>query len=223
MKRWSFLAALLPFLLLSCDKENPVAITDGSVYAELTARYDKTTNRTSGTAYFWDGSKTGRRVIFNGGARLLFVDLPMDYQPTDYSYVKELEGYRSAPSFSFTDINEKTFVNSISLNIVDFPLTQKLDTIDSALPLTVAWSGVPLQNGENVTLRIETASAKQDAAGSTSVTFPAASFVPIAALKGTTVKLSIERFKVLPLSQDLGGGGIFTSQYIAQSKQVYLK
>lgn len=223
MKRHSLLAALFCVLFLSCEKENPVAITDGIVYAELTARYDKSINKTSGTAYFWEGQKSGRRLIFNGGAKLSFLDLPMDYRTSDFSYIKDVDGYRTPAEFKFTDINNRTFTNTISVNIVDFPAAAVLDTIDSSVPLTIAWFGLPLENGENVSLRIESVSAKQDVFGSTSVTFSTANFAALASLKNTVVKLSLERFKVLPLSQDLGGGGIFTAQYLAQSKSVYLK
>lgn len=217
------LALLSSLLFLSCEKENPVAITDGAVYAELTARYDKETNKMSATAYFWEGQKTGRRIIFNGGARLTFLNLPLDYRTADFAYVKEVEGYFSPAEFKFTDINNKVFTNAIAVNRVDFPITSSLDTVDTSKPLTIAWAGLPLENGESVSLRIETVSAKQDVAGGTSVTMTTAHFASIASLKNTVVQLTIERFKVLPLSQDLGGGGIFTAQYIAPPKEVYLK
>lgn len=218
----------LPLLLLiaawfGCNDNTLVAITDRAVYSEFKVRYDKATNVTTGTAAFWEGSQNGRRLIFNGNATLLFQGVGMDYRGDDYTYVKEIQGAQAIAEFKITDVNKKVFRDSISVNVAEYPFAMRLDTVDSSLPLTVAWTGSALENHETVTLRIGGVSAYQDTISRTSVTFPLSKFSQISSLKGTKVTLVLERSKTIGLPSDLGGGGSITAQYIAIAQTVYLK
>ena len=216
-------AFFLLLIVLGCEDDQLVAITDGKVYSLLSVRYDKNTNKTTATAAFSKESQGGQRLIFNGNAKILFQDIAMDYRTGDYTYIKELENLHSAGTFSFTDVNKKTFLNTATINTIDYPVSQKLDTIDSSIPLTIVWSGTPLEKLEIVTLRIGTINTAQDTTGKTSVTFTASHFSQISTLKNTVTTLSLERSKSPALTSDLGGGGTITSQYIALTKSVFVK
>ncbi|MBI2429249.1 MAG: hypothetical protein HYV29_10735 [Ignavibacteriales bacterium] len=214
---------LITLFILGCENDKGEAITDGAVYTELNVRYDKTTNRTTGTAWFWQGNKNGRWLIFNPDATLEFQDNAMAYRPGDHSYFKELENLQTPAVFSFTDINNKVFVNSIDVKQIDFRPADDLDTIDTSQPLTVTWSGTVLENSEIVTLRIESISATQDSIGTSTVTFTNEKFSLLSGFKNSTVLMTIERSRSIALQQDLGGNGFIRAEYISQSKNVYLK
>lgn len=210
-------------VLFGCDNNTGEAITDGAVYTELNVRFDKTTNKTTGTAWFWQGNKNGRWLIFDPDAVLKFQENAMEYRSGDHSYSKELNNMQSPAVFSFTDINKKSFTNSIEVKQIDFRATDDLDTVDTSQPLTVIWSGVALENSESVTLRIDAISATQDTIGKTSVTFPSEKFALLSSVKNTTVTMTIERTRSLALQQDLGGSGFIRAEYVSQAKSVFLK
>jgi len=213
----------LLFIGFGCKDDQLVAITDGKIYSQLNVRYDKSTNKTSATAAFWKESQSGQRLIFNGNAKILFENVAMDYRAGDYTYIKELDNLHSPAVFKIIDVNNKVFINTATLNTIDFPLAQKLDTIDSSKPLTIAWSGSTLEKLEIVTLRIGTVSATQDTTGKTSVTFLASHFAQLSSVKNSVVTVTLERSKSPGLTTDLGGGGTMTSQYVALTKSVFLK
>lgn len=221
MKVFLYFSVML--LAFGCSDDQLVAITDGTVYSQLTVRYDKNTNKTTGTAAFWEGSQSGKRLIFNGNAKIYFQDAPMDYRGADYTYIRELQDLHTSTVFKFTDVNNKVFTNTATINVIDFPIAQALDTIDTSKPLTIAWSGIALEKLEIVTLRIATVSAVQDTTGKSSVTFTSSHFSQIASLKNSVSTMTIERSKSPGLTNDLGGGGTITSQYVALTKSVYLK
>ncbi len=222
MKRYLFFIILL--LSVGCSDDQLVAITDGKVFSQLTVRYDKNTNITSATAAFWKGSQSGARLVFNGNATILFQSIAMDYR-SDYTYIKEMKDAQTPATFKITDVNKKIFTNTATLNAVDFPFGMNLDTIDTTQPLTIAWNGTALENLEIVTLRIGTGTVRaiQDTMGKTSITFTTSLFSQISSLKNTTSTITLERSKSPVLTDDLGGGGTITSQYVALSRTVYLK
>lgn len=132
--------------IFGCDDDKRTPITDGRVYSELVMRYDKNTNKTYASAAFWDVSRSGKRLIFHGDATLTFQDVPMDYRSVDYTYIKALNNYQSPAIFRFVDVNNKEFINTATINTIDFPIIQPLDTIDSSIPLTIQWTGLALEN-----------------------------------------------------------------------------
>lgn len=217
----TFLLLVLCIALLSCEDDNLVAITNNAVYAEFFVKYERAIDATTGTAIFWEGNRS-KRIIFHGDAKLLFNNYTMEY--ADFTYYKGLQGFHSPSTFAITDVNKKTFTNSISFNSIDFPAIN-LDTIDSAQPLTLFWFGNPLQSGETVSLRIGNVSAQEDSVGSRSVTFTTAQFSELSSLKNSSVTVVLERLKtVQPLPEPLGGGlGFISGQYIAVPRTVYLK
>jgi hypothetical protein len=223
MKIKSAIIILFNLIFFGCEEDKVVAITDNPVYAVLIARYTESTKTTFGSSSFWEGGPGGRRLIFDSGSKLSFNDVAMDYNSVDYSYTKSLLGFYGSSTFKITDVNNKTFENTITINTINLPASNALDTIDSSHPLTIAWTGSALQSNETVTLRIAGVGAKQDTVGRTTVTFSLNDFSALNDVKGTTVDLSIERSKTLTLSQDLGGSGNIKAEYIAQTKQVYLK
>jgi uncharacterized protein YceK len=222
MKLSLFLLVIL--LAAGCSDDQLVAITDGRVYSQLTVRYDKNTNKTTATAAFWKESQSGARLVFNGNATILFQGLAMEYR-SDYTYFKDMENAQTPATFKIIDVNKKEFTNTTTINAIDFPFGLVLDTIDTSKPLTIAWNGTALENLEIVTLRIGTGSVRavQDTMGKTSITFTTSLFSQIASLKNTATTITIERSKSPVLTDDLGGGGTITSQFIALSKNVYLK
>ena len=234
---------LFIFFLCACEDDKLVAITDNPVTADLFVVYNGPTNTTTGTASFWDANRT-RRLIFHGAAKLSFEGFPMEYRSADYSYTKELIQFHSSPTFTITDVNNETFVNSISVNSIELPqqyLDTIPDTINTAQALNIQWlkkdgalgilsTGTPLDTGETVTLRIETesspvetATAREVSIGSSSVTFAVEDFNTLNT-KGKAT-LALERTKVLNrLPDPLGGGtGTITAQYISLKRSVYLK
>lgn len=214
---------LVSCFFLGCDDDKKEAITDGAVYTELNVHFEKTTNKTTGTAWFWQGNKNGRWLIFNPDAVLKFQDNAMEYRPGDHSYFKELNNPQTPAVFLFTDINRKSFTNSIELKQIDFRTTDDLDTIDTSQPLTVIWNGLALENSESVTLRIDNISATQDTIGKTTILFPLEKFALLSSVKNTTVTMTIERTRSLALQQDLGGSGFIRAEYVSQARSVFLK
>lgn len=193
------------------------------MYAEFSVRYDQSLDHTSATATFWKDNRNGRQLVFAGDAQLTFQGVTMEYRSNGYYYASELEKYRSPAIFSVTDINQKNYTNSITMNKVDYPSSVSLDTIDSSKPLTVTWSGTALENNETVTFRIESIGASATTQGSTSLLFSVANFATLSSFKNKNVVVSLERLKKLPLQQDLGGNGNITALYVTQQDTVYLK
>ena len=243
MNKKSIAVSLLIIFLCGCEKDKLVAITDNPVNADLFVVYDGMKNTTSGTAIFWNANRS-KRLIFHGAAKLLFEGYPMEYRSTDYSYTKELIQFYSEPTFTITDVNDETFINSISFNSIELPqqyLDTIPDTINTSQALSIQWlkkdgamgilsTGMPLDTGETVTLRIETdsspvetATARQVTIGSSSVTFAVEDFNTLN--KKGWATLALERTKVLNrLPDPLGGGtGTITAQYISLKRLVYLK
>lgn len=210
-------------VLIGCDNDTGKAITDNAVYTELNVRFDKTTNKTTGTAWFWQENKNGRWLIFDPDAVLKFQDNAMAYRSGDHSYFKELDNLQTPAVFVFTDINKKSFTNSIEVKQIDFRATDDLDTIDTAQPLTLTWNGAALDDDESVTLRIDNVGVTEDSTGKISVVFTAEKFSLLSSRKNTTVSMVIERTKNSSLRDNLGGGGFIRAEYVSQAKSVFLK
>jgi hypothetical protein len=224
MKIKSAIIILFNLIFFGCEEDKQVNITDGHVYADLVAQYDKSTNSTSGKATLWEGSQTGKRIRFDDGAKQLFMDVQMDYNAVDNAYEKTLLGFRSPSVFKFVDVNSKSFTNSIDITPLNFPAG--FDTIDSSQPLTITWNGVavPIQSDESVTLRVEGVGVTQDTLGSSRVIFPVSYFSTLSNFIGKKVSVSLERSKDIPIPIALGNGsGRLKARYIARIDSVYFK
>jgi len=226
-------AVFLLAMFFGCEDDNLVAITDKPVAADLFAKYESVFNATTGTALFWNENRS-QRIIFHSNAKLLFEGYKMDYRSSDYTYIKALEGFYSTSTFDITDVNNKQFVNSITMNSVELPANiRNNDTIDTSQPLQVAWltingySGIPLQDKETITLRIETISVTQNVNDSRTITFTDSAFTELRKLKldpAQTVTMAIERNKTIDLQNSFGSGsGKISSQYIGVPRNMYLK
>jgi hypothetical protein len=202
-------------------KEGSAPLTSRNVYAEFDVVHDAVSNISTGSVQFWEGSKSGTSLSIDGSASLKFQNSALLVELGTNRYSGTINGYLSQYDFRFVDIDKKEYLNVITGNKISLPTTL-VDTVNTSMPLKLAWIETAIGISEKVTLQIANKIFMQDTVNAKSISVPASELF---VWKGTTQKVSIERLKVTSLQQKIGanGSGSISNRYIAQSKTLFFK
>lgn len=147
-------ALLLPaFMFHSCKKENSDTVDQDKIWAYYEVYYDKNQDKTYARATFKFSNALGTNLQLSAPAAVSFNGETLIFQDALAYYEKQYAGFVSGGTFSYTDKDNHTFVNSISgIRAIDFPA---IDTIHTANSYTLNWVGDSLSANESVSLWLD--------------------------------------------------------------------
>lgn len=147
-------AILLPaFMFNSCKKENSDTVDQDKIWAYYEVYYDKNQDKTFARATFKFSNALGTNLQLSAPATVSFNGDVLIFQNALAYYEKQYAGFISGGTFSYTDKNSNTFVNSISgIRPIAFPV---IDTIHTANSFTLTWVGDSLVSKESVSLWLD--------------------------------------------------------------------
>jgi hypothetical protein len=215
------LIAVVSLSILGCE-ESIKPITSKNPYAKLSVIYDAAANSSTGTVFFWEGSKNGKLVFIDNNEQLLYQDKPMQYQSSDRSYSLTLVGYSAQNIFKLVDLNKKEFVNTIVGSNIFFPIDAQYngDTINTSMPVIFKWIGNPVDTNETITLTVENKIFTQDSLAATSIIIPE---TEMGAFKGKSILVRLERSKEKGLQQKPGSDGLISYLFRATPRKLTFK
>lgn len=149
-------AILLPaFMLNSCKKENSDTVDQDKIWASYEVYYDNNQDKTFARATFKFSNALGTNLQLSAPATVSFNGDVLIFQSALAYYEKQYAGFISGGTFSYTDKNSNTFVNSISgIRTIAFPIPP-IDTIHTANSYTLTWVGDSLMANESVSLWLD--------------------------------------------------------------------
>lgn len=202
-------------------KEGSAPLANKNIYAEFAVVHDASTNISTGTVQFWEGSKTGTSVFIDASASAKFQNTVVQLESGTNRYSSTIAGFLSQYEFRFVDIDRKEFLNVITGSTISLPLTVP-DTINTSSLLKISWSETGVGTSEKVTIRIIDKNFVQDTLNAKSISIAPSD---LALFKGTSQKVYIERLKTTSLQQKIGvnGSGSISNRYIAQPKTIVFK
>ncbi len=202
-------------------KEGSAPLSNKNIYAEFAVVYDGSTNISTGSLQFREGSNTGAIFFIDASASAKFQTTIVQLESATNRYSGTITGFLSQYDFRYVDIDKKEFLNVITGNTISLPLTLP-DTVNTASPLKISWSETGVGTSEKVTVRILDKSFVQDTLSAKSISIAASE---LAVFKGTSQKVYIERLKTTSLQQKIGanGSGSISNRYIALPKTVVFK
>lgn len=145
----------LPTFLLffSCAKEESENVNQDSIYTIYELFYNKDTDITTAKATFRFGGKTGTLLELNSPAISRFNGDDLQYNSFLGTHKKEYAGFTSSGTFSYTDLDNNSFTNAIpTIDTIGFPIG--IDTISTSGAFTFVWDGLPVSQGETISLTI---------------------------------------------------------------------
>ncbi|MBD2767064.1 hypothetical protein IC235_04040 [Hymenobacter sp. BT664] len=216
----------LAFGLSSCQKEDSDNVNQDRIYADYSLVYDKGENKTFARAAFRFGNVTGTALELKAPSEVRFGSDAPTFVPGVNYYERSYPGLQNQITFTFKDINGKTFTNSISaLEPIEFPASFTTLTKGTAYPLS--WDGPVVRPGEFVDVTLDGAgptdpiqSFLQLQAGATSLTLDADR---IGRVDNGAGRVAISRTRNGALQQGTSAGGTLTSRYQGQSKTIIVQ
>lgn len=224
MKHLSFLALLLLATLsfTSCIKESASSVDQDRIHTEYELFYDVNTDKTYARATFRFSNITGTKLELDAGS-IKFNNDPLTFNGILAYYEKEYAGLVSTGTFTYTDNDANTFVNSAEIRTIGLPAS--VDSIPRAAAFNLPWTGAPLAANENVTASLNNDNAInpqlffQNDVGSSSVILP---LNQLQTLLAGPANLAIERRYVPTIQQATSAGGVVTGRYRAKEQDVVL-
>lgn len=132
----------------SCESESSADVNQDRIYALYEILYNETADLSYARATFFFGGVTGTRLELASPSAVTANAESMGYKSTLAYYEKEFAGYVQTCEFLFNDLDDNTFVNTVSIIEIDFPET--MDTIVKGESYELIWVGDSLATGESV-------------------------------------------------------------------------
>jgi hypothetical protein len=227
-RKWNVLAktaiALLsiPFLLVSCEKENSEDVNQDKIYTDYELFYNKNEDKTVVVARFKFGGPTGTNLELTNGAAVTFNGDAMTYNAFYVGHVKEYAGKISSGIFNYKDVDGTEFINATpTLDSVAFQ--PGFDTIVKSQANTFTWVGSALAANQSVGIFVGSWVWGQDALfyqnqlGATNIIMGVTGLSSLS-LGSSTVYM--DRTNETTVSQGTSEGGKIRSKYRALNKVV---
>ncbi|RMG73534.1 MAG: hypothetical protein D6722_03600, partial [Bacteroidetes bacterium] len=148
-----FTLASAALLLTACLREESVNVNQDSIFTEYRLVYEAAKDKTYARATFRFGGATGTLLQLSDPAEVLIDQEPLTWKPALAYYERESAGPQATGTFTYTDLDNNTFTNTVTLAApIAFPAD--LDTIPQGAAFTLTWEGDPIQLGEWVTVTI---------------------------------------------------------------------
>lgn len=210
-------------LLTSCVREKSSSVAQDRIYTEYELFYDANEDKTYARATFRFSNLTGTKLELDQPATVSFNGDELTWNNALAYYEREYAGLVGSGTFSYTDLEDNTFVNSISMKPIG--LQNDLDSISRAAAFNLVWTGDLLGANENVTVAVNNANAVnpqlfyQDDLGSQSVVLEQNKLNVLLAGPAFVV---IDRRFVPALQQKTSAGGLLTGRYRGKNKNTVL-
>lgn len=222
----SIFAAILslPFLLFSCETQESVNVNQDSIFGEYRLVYEAASDKTSARATFRFGSATGTILELSDPAEVTTDGTLMNWRPVLAWYEAESASTDSSATFVYTDLDNNTFTNQVTLaSEIDFPTS--IDTIHQDAAYTLSWQGLPVATNESVIVTINginEGDAKVFIQNSPATTEIVLDKDKLAGLGIGEATITIERYTIQDLQEGTSEGGLLWSRYIATPAAVVI-
>ena len=138
------------FLFCSCERENSEDVNQDRIYTDFELFYNANHDITYARAVFRFGNALGTLLQLSEPSEVKFNDEILSFKPALAYYEKQFTGFVDSGSFEWKDTEGKIFVNSISVNTIDYP--GDMDTISKSFAFELIWDGESLKENESVVI-----------------------------------------------------------------------
>lgn len=217
--RISLLSVLFSFFFLfaACESEESVNVNQDKIYTEYRLVYESNQDKSFARSTFRFGSPTGTQLELSSPASVSVEGDPLTWRPLLAYYDKSYAGVIDTKTFSYTDLDDNTFVNTVEMaKPIDFPAS--LTEISKSSAFAFSWDGEPLESGESVIVTVNGTNEGGlqiftiNELGATEIILAANQLSKVAT---GSAKLLMERWSNQTLVQGTGEGGAVWSRYIA--------
>ena len=213
-------------LTQSCQKaEDSADVNQDRIHQYLELFYDEAQDKTYAYAQFRFGNAIGTPLQLATNATVSVEGNTMSWNDNFNlnRYEWEWTGKRNSATFTYTDNDGNTFVNTVIINDIGFPAS--LDTISKDSSYNLVWTGDPLAADEAVWVSINedneanAATFNQNDQGSTSITLTKDG---LSKIDPSSVTLWIDRNNKPAITQATSVGGILVGKYRDTATDVIL-
>lgn len=223
-----FANELMVFSIVAClfgcstATERSDAVSQDRIYQSYSVSYSKENNRTSAMAQFRFGDFTGTTLELTGKSEVKHSNFSLSrINFAGTSYDGDGAGFRDNHTFTYTNGDGKTFTNSGT--ITPIALKNTPSSFSRTSDLTIEFEGVPLQDGEDVTVYLTADTGSETATtrlkGATSVTVSKSRF---AGMPAGSKKLYLRRSKTTKIQQGNTVGGSFNASFETERVSIEL-
>ena len=218
----AFLAAATLLAFTACESELASDVNQDRIHTVYELFYNADEDITRARATFSLGSETGTRLELTDAATVTFDGEPLQWNDVISFYELEMAGFRQNGTFSYTDLNDETFVNPASITATDFP-DDNAD-IEQGRAYELTWDGPALGDDQTISLTLLTQNAVgndrlflEADRGATKIVLPGNDLDNLVSGPATLV---LDRFEDSPLAQGTGAEGKVIGHYRAKSVTV---
>lgn len=213
-------------LTQSCQKaEDSADVNQDRIHQYLELFYDEAQDKTYAYAQFRFGNAIGTPLQLATNATVSVEGNTMSWNDNFNlnRYEWEWTGKRNSATFTYTDNDGNTFVNTVIINDIGFPAS--LDTISKDSSYNLVWTGDPLAADEDVWVSINedneanAATFNQNDQGATSITLTKDG---LSKIDPSSVTLWIDRNNKPAITQATSVGGILVGKYRDTATDVIL-
>lgn len=220
------LFALFAALMLNtgCERENSDTVAQDKIHASYELFYDANVDKTYARATFKFSNALGTNLQLVDPAEVSFEGDRLVWKEALAYYEKEYAGLVSTGEFMYVDLDGSTFINSVTINNIDYPAN--LDTIARDAAYELFWVGDPLAADEDVRVTVngvlegDLQSFINADDGATSIILGKNKLEQLGQGQGT---VWMDRRNSPPIQQATSAGGITTGRYRAPNATPYLK
>jgi hypothetical protein len=144
-------------LYTACKSEPSSDVNQDKIYTEYELYYDGNADKTYARATFKFSNITGTLLKLDDPSNVTFNGDVLTFNTTLAYYEKEYAGLISSGTFVWTDTQNQTYTNTISMKTIAFPTV--VDSISRDSSFELPWVGDSLANKDNVSLTMSDASA----------------------------------------------------------------
>lgn len=138
----------------SCNREDSDSVDQDKIYVRYVLEYNSDLDITYARAQFRFSNATGTILELTDQASITFDGDALPWKSGLAYYEKEYAGLKASGSFSYTDVDGNTFVNSASVpGSIFFPAS--FDTVNINNAYDLIWDGAAIQTDEHVAVTIE--------------------------------------------------------------------
>lgn len=224
IKCWST-CLVLALIAFSCARDVSENVNQDSIFTEYRLVYEADQDKTFARATFRFGGATGTILDLTDPAVVTLDGDLLTYKPLFGYFEKDFAGELSGGSFSYTDLDNSTFENAVTLSKA-ISLSAALDSISQAEAFTLEWEGDPVGEDESVIVTINGIN-EGDAQIFTTTDQGTTSIIlaqnKLAELGIGEARVFIERWTNQELVQATGEGGAVWSRYITGPVLVQIK
>lgn len=221
--RYFLIGFMLVLFLVSCRKENSELVKQEKIWTDYRLIYKAELETTFARVSFKHNSGEGENLKLSSKSMVLLNNNPIEFDGTYYWYEKVMNKYVKTVDFSYTDLDDNQFKNTISIQD-STEISPSQDTLFKDSVQFIGWDGSSLKSSEFVLLvAYDTSGAKlnvieQDTVGTSGFYLVNSE---LNSLPTGLVDVHFERWKSFAIN-GTKAGGLSYSQYISKPKRLKL-